>query len=110
MELFINLQPISGSSESLSTFVMNYKPDLITLYLEFLVKTPTLNDLDKKSACSSLIKWLQSLLCLLDGLVFVLRNSLCPFDFQDDNLLSLKYFMENVQDISIEEGKCNVIE
>lgn len=107
MELFINLQPMSGSPESLSAFVKNYKPDLVNLYLESLVKTPALSDLDKKSTCSSLIKWLQSLLCLLDGLAFVLRNSLCPFDFQDDNLLSLKYFMENVQDISIEQGKCN---
>ncbi|XP_066255512.1 DNA-dependent protein kinase catalytic subunit-like [Euwallacea similis] len=104
IDFFVAIKPITCNLPG--SFMQNIPEDLISLYLKPLSSYPTLDNFDsKENAASLLLKWLQGLLCQLDGFNFVIKRFQKSIDFTDrNNIISISYFLENLQDLTIDEG------
>ncbi|CAG9767394.1 unnamed protein product [Ceutorhynchus assimilis] len=103
MELFIHIQPLCGTKESLPACVLKQYPDdnFQAIFAEHINKNPTLHDLKITEDCTLLLKWLQALLCLIDGYLFIIKNSLGQFDYDNK---SIEFFLKFVQTSTIEQA------
>ncbi|KAH1016070.1 hypothetical protein HUJ04_007350, partial [Dendroctonus ponderosae] len=105
MELFIHLQPLSGTHTTLSGFIEDNATNLVAQYMEHLQSSPTLADINSYDYPTNLLKWLQDLLCLVDGYIFILTNSSYSLNIDDkSHILSILYFLKYVQTASTDEA------
>ncbi|XP_066140487.1 DNA-dependent protein kinase catalytic subunit-like [Euwallacea fornicatus] len=104
IDLFVAIEPITRSLSG--SLTKNIEEDLISHYLKPLSSYPTLDNFDSKGdATALLLKWLQGLLCQLDGFNFVIMHFQKSIDFTDqNNIISISYFLENLQDVTIDQG------
>ncbi|XP_050298315.1 DNA-dependent protein kinase catalytic subunit-like isoform X2 [Anthonomus grandis grandis] len=102
MELFVHFQPLCDQKMSMQKFVQTSCPNILEVYEEHIKKHP-LTEANFTETSIILLKWLQSLLCLIDGYIFVIKNGLVIVDL-DDKLEAIEYFLINMQTLTVEQA------
>ncbi|KAF5300806.1 hypothetical protein FQR65_LT09109 [Abscondita terminalis] len=104
MNMFCKIAPlVTGCNNSLEEFNKlhcNIDPEWIaSSYEAELIKTPTLREVKDITSTHGLFKWIQSVLCALDGYIFVVNNNILPKNVVSQTsqfFMAIKYFFDNV--------------
>lgn len=105
MDMFCKIAPLVASSKNsivkFRELHIDKDPEMIiNIYEDELLKCSTLNSVNNLKGITRLFNWMQSLLCALDGYIFITANHLIPAKLTPEKstfFTSLQFFLQFVQ-------------
>ncbi|KAK4881292.1 hypothetical protein RN001_004611 [Aquatica leii] len=116
MSMFCAIAPlVSGCNNSLKKYndlYLSPNPEWIcNTYETNLIETPTLKELKESTSTNGLFKWFHSLLCALDGYIFVVNNNFLPEKYVSEKsqlFTAIIFFLDQVMLNSINDVTKNI--
>ncbi|XP_008199943.2 DNA-dependent protein kinase catalytic subunit [Tribolium castaneum] len=104
MEIFCSISSKCKGYTNMQNFINSHFDGswMRDIYETYLIQHPTLQ-CPMKNEDFTPIKWMQGLLCALDGFIFIIKNKLSS-TLSETCTTSIRYFLENVSTITLDEA------